>query len=268
MDEILNYLLDDLGALKACSLTCKPLFGATRPLVHQRVCLTSKPTWMEGSKPKGSLFGLRRKGPETFERLVDADRLDLLHYIRHLTFKTGDDSFTPGNMQKYLPYLRSITNLHTLTLSPFRVNSFIPVFNECFGMFTSTLRHLDIRNACGTDRELLYVVSQFPLLDDLTIVSPIVPVTYTGCLSPTIIQSPPLRGTLTLGLVNWRGGLSNGLAILPGGLNSSSLVLFRCQDSQVILDACSHSVTSISYMWHVKDNSCGSSSCLHMHITM
>ena len=37
VDEILDYLLDDLKALKACSLTCKCLFGATRPLIHRRL---------------------------------------------------------------------------------------------------------------------------------------------------------------------------------------------------------------------------------------
>ena len=36
------------------------------------------------------------------------------------------------------------------------------------------------------------------------------------------------------------------LVALPGGLNSCSLELFRCGDSRVILDACSHGVTSIS----------------------
>ena len=35
VDEILGYLLDDLDALRACSLTCKHLFGTTRPLIHQ-----------------------------------------------------------------------------------------------------------------------------------------------------------------------------------------------------------------------------------------
>ena len=43
VDEILGYLLDDLDAFKACSLICKLLFGATRPLIHERVCLASRP---------------------------------------------------------------------------------------------------------------------------------------------------------------------------------------------------------------------------------
>ena len=244
--------------MKACSLTCKPLFGATRTTIHQRVYLTSRQTWMEGPEPKGSPFSLRRKGPEILERLADADRSGLLPYIRSLAFKIEDGSFLPESMEKYLLHLRSITNLHTLTLSPFRINSFIPVFNECFGMFTNTLRHLDMRNAYGTDRQLLYVISQFPLLEDLTIVSPTVAVAYPGDHFPVITQSPPLPGTLVLVETDSRG-LPHGLATLPGGLNCRSLELFRCEGSQVVLDACSHSVRSVSYLWCVrggKSNSC------------
>ena len=266
MDEILGYLMDDPDALKACSLTCKPLFGATRPIIHQRVYVTSKTTWTKRSKPKGFLFGLRMGGPKTFKRLVDADRSGLLRYTRSLAFEMWDGSFHPDNVQKYLPHLRSITDLHTLALDPFRVNLFIPVFNECFGTFTSTLRRLDIQNAYGTERQLLYVISQFPLLDDLTIVSPTVSVTDPGYSPPTITQSPPLRGTLTLIRVDRSGGLLNGLATIPGGLNSSSLELFRCEDSQVVLDACSHSVTSVSYLWSVGGGE--SNRCVHVHIVM
>ena len=250
MDEIIGYLLDDPNALKACSLTCKHLFGATRPIIHERVYLTSRPTWMERPKPKGSLFGLRRKGPETFERLVDADRAGLLRYVRYLTFKMGDGSFHPEYMKKYLPHLQSITDLHTLTLRPFRVRSFMPVFNECFGMFTNTLRHLDIRNAYGTDRQLLYIISQFLLLEDLTIVAPTAAVVFPEDPFPVNTRLPPLRGTLVLMQTDSRG-LPGGFAALPGGPNCRSLELFLCIDSQVVLDACSHSVTSVSYLWGV-----------------
>jgi len=241
VDEILGYLMDDPYALKACSLTCKPLFGATRPIIHQRMCLISKP-------------------------LVDAGRLGLLRYIRYLIFKMEDGSFTPENTQSYLPQLQSITNLHTLTLTPFSVHSFIPVFNECFGMFTNTLRHLDIRNAYGTSEQLLYVISQFPSLEDLTIVSPTVAVVYPEDRFQVITQSPPIRGTLVLARADSRE-FFEGLAAFPGGLNSRSLELLRCGDSQIVLDACSHSVRSISYMWSAtRDNNCESSSCFHICI--
>jgi len=266
VDEILGYLLGDLSAFKACSLTCKPLFGATRPLIHRRVCLASRLTWVEGPNPKESLPGLRRGGPEAFERLVDADRSDLLRYIQHLTFKLGDGSFNPENMQKYHPHLRSIPNLHTLTPISFLLYQFIPVFDECFGVFAGTLRHLDIRNAYGTDRQLFYIISQFPLLEDLTIVCSTTTITLPWCPVPAITQSPPLRGTLVLVRAN-SGELFDGLATLPGGLNCHSLEFLLCKDSQAILDACSHCVTSVSYLW---EGACDgvSNSCIRAHTAM
>jgi len=265
VDEILGCLLDDLDALKACSLTCKPLFGATRPLIHRRVCLASRPAWMERSKPTGSLFKLRRGCPEAFERLVNADRSGLLRYTRQLTFKMDDGSVNPENIQKYHPHLRSITNLHSLTLVLFRAHQFVPVFNECFGMFTNTLRHLDIRYAYGTDRQLLYIISQFPLLEDLTIVSPTELTTHPGHPFPAITQSPLLQGTLVLVEADSRE-LFDGLATLPGGINCRSLESFRCRDPQVVLDACGHSLTSISYLSPVWSGDDGEpNSCIRTH---
>ena len=249
VDEILSYLFDDLNDLKACSLTCKHLFGATRPLIHQRLCLASRPDLTTHSKPKRSLFSRRESAPKAFERLIDADRSGLLRYTRHLTFKIGGGSLSPRTIQEYLPHLRSITKLHGLTLIAFDVHPFIPVFNQYFGMFTNTLRHLDIRNAYATEQQLLYTTCQFPLLEDLTFVSPTEMAVYPGRPVPMITQSPPLRGKLFLAEV-YSGELFEGLATLPGGLHFRSLELFQCEGPQAVLEACSHTVTSISYLWY------------------
>ena len=238
VDEILGHLSDDLGALKACSLTCKSLFGAARPLIHQRLCLVSG--WKEGP-----LFGRLKRGHRAIERLIDADRSGLLRYTRHLTFRMRDGSFgDPGKMQEYL---RSISGLHTLTLDTVNTHPFIPIFDKHFSTFTNTVQHLDVRNAPGTVQQLLFTIHQFPFLEDLSIISP----SETEA-SPqpvqTFTQSPPFRGKLTLADARSKNLLGS-LAALPGGLNFCSLELFQCKHSQVVLAACSHSVTSISYLW-------------------
>lgn len=253
VDEILGYLLDDPGALKACSLTCKSLFSATRPVIHRRLYLVSG---QEHLNPRGSLFSRRKRGHGAFERLVEADRSGLLRYTRHLTFKGAldsffakDASFNPGKMQEYLPCLRSITKLHRLTLNNFHVHSFIPVFNEHFGMFADTLRHLDVRGTYSAERQVLYTICQFPLLEDLSIIAPEI-VAYPGQPLPMVTQSPPLRSKLILAYVRSRE-LLDGLAALPSGLSFRSLELYRCKDAQVILGACNNTVKSISYLWCV-----------------
>jgi len=221
---------------------------------------------VERPTPRESVFGFRREGPETFERLTDVDRSGLLRYTRYLTFQVGGGLFSPENMRKYLPYLRSITNLHTLTLAHFRVLSLIPVFNECFGTFANTLRHLSIRNAYVTDQQLLYIISQFPLLEDLTIIS--LTGAYPGHPVPTTTQSPLLRGTLILVDPDTRE-FSDCLATLPGGLNFRSLEFFRCNDPRAVLDACGHSVRSISYLWCKKGGTEGKSrSRIRAHVEM
>ena len=252
VDEILGYLMNDLLALKACSLTCKHLFGATRPLIHrQLICLGSR---AEHPKPTWSLFTHYKREPGAFDRLIDADRSGVLRYAQRLTLKPRKGSrnprFGPRDMQECLPLLRSITRWHTLTLDSFNLHPFVPVFDEYFGMFTNTLRHLDVRNAYRTEQELLYIICQFPLLEDLTIVSPastIVPRPVYPI--PSITHSPPLRGKLVLVGVKSREPL-NGLLGLPGGLNFRSMTHFRCgSDLQFVSAACRHNLRSISYLW-------------------
>ena len=251
MDEILGYLLNDLGALEACSLTCKSLFGATRALIHQRlVCVGSRKVHR---KPKGSLLNRRKGDPGFFKRLIDADRSGVLHHTRHLALRPDRiysyPYFNPGDLKECLPHFRSITELHSLTLDTFHVSSFIPVFSKLFGMFTSTLRHLDIRYAYGTIWELSYIICQFPLLEDVTIVSPAgEDPEHPGHQVPTTTQPPPLRGKLALVQVASRE-LFDGLAAFPGGLNFGSLELSWCEFLEPVLTACGHTATSIWYLW-------------------
>ena len=157
MDEILGYLLDDPGALKASSLTCKRLFGATRPLIHRRlVCLGSRPVL---PKPKESLFSRRERDPGLFERLVYADRSGVLRYAQHLIIKLEEDYIDTVGMQEHLPHLRSIPKLHTLTLDTFPLRLLIPVLNtKRSTIFTDNIRHLSIQNTYGTGLHLSYIV--------------------------------------------------------------------------------------------------------------
>jgi len=120
-------------------------------------------------------------------------------------------------------------------------------------MFAHTLRHLDIWNARGTEPQILYIICQFPLLEDLSI-GPLAGINeHPGDPVPTITRSPPLRGKLVLEK-GYSREFHEGLAAFPGGLNFRSLELTQCSDSQVVLAACSRTVTSISYLWYTSWN--------------
>jgi len=200
--------------------------------------------------------------------VIDADRSGVLHYTQHLTLKPEPvhpyPFCYPIHLQEYLPYLQSITKLHTLALIRFRIPWFIPVFTEHFGMFTNTLRHLDIRHAYGTARELSYIICQFPLLEDLTITYPADGPTVLQV--PAITQSPPLRGKLALAQAPRE--LSEGLAAFPGGLNFRSLELCWSTHLEPIFAACSHTATSISYSWRWDGTTCESNPSIQVHIAM
>ena len=246
VDKIFGYLLDDLDTLGACSLTCKCLFGATRPLIHQRlVCFGSGARYI---KVKGILLSRRKRDHGAFERLINADRSGVLHYTQHLTIKVEDGSLDLRDMQEYLQYLRSITKLRTLALGADDRNPFIPVFGEHLGMFTNTLRHLDIRSARGTEMQILYFVCQFPLLDDLTIVYADCTAVEHGLHVPAITQSPLFRGRLVLAKVHSREFFES-LVALPSGFNFHSLELHWCRPLGALLAARDHIATSISYLW-------------------
>ena len=251
VDEVLRHLLEDLGALKACPLTCKFLFRATRPLIHQwLMCVCSRRV---RPKQKIPLLSCRKRDPGAFELLIDADRSGVLPYTRHLTFKPDHaysyPFFNPRDLQEYLPHLQSIIKLHTLTLVMFHVSPFIPVFDEYFGMFANTLHHLDVRRIHVTARELSYIICQFPLLEDLTIVYPAGQSTaQPGDQVPMITQSPPLRGKLILVQADSRE-LTEGLAAFPRGLNFRSLQLYWSNHLEPIVAACGHTATSVSYLW-------------------
>ena len=265
VDEILGYLLADLDALKASSLTCKHLFGATRPLIHQRlVCLGSTP---DPPKHKESLFSRRQRAPGMFERLIEADRSGVLHYTRHLTIKLEDGYLDQRDVREHLPHLRSIIRLHSLTLDNFYLPPFVSVFIQYFGIFTNTVRHLDIRSARGTELQLYYIICQFPLLEDLTIMSATGVTSKTGIPAPTLVRSPPLQGTLVLARTCARE-LYEGLAAFPNGLNFRSLELFKCGEPLAVFAACGRTVTSISYLWLWGDVDSESNTSIQIHIAI
>ena len=204
-------------------------------------------------KPKGPLLSRHKGDPGFFERLIDADRSGVLHYTRHLVFRPdrlySHPYFDPGDLRECLPHIRSITELHSLTLDTFDIPSLIPVFNQHFGTFASTLRHLDIRHAYATGWELSYIICQFSLLEDLTIVSlPGKRTGYIGNQVRVVARSPPLRGKLVLMQVASRE-LFDGLAAFPGGLNFNSLEVSYCEVPEPIFRACGRTATSISYLW-------------------
>ena len=250
VDKILAYLSDDLPSLKASSLTCKVILSSARPLIRSWLYL-STPT--QNRKPKGrfikSLLKRPKEGPDGFERLIAADRQGLLQHTRHLVIKTSGLSSVPQSIQPYIPYLRSITKLRTLVLDRLDISTFIPMFDDCLGMFTHSLQSLDIKHTWASDSELLSFISRFPLLEDLSIRYRYARLFLLMPLPLMLRTSPPFRGHLNLSLIRSSHTLCEAMAQLPGGLHFTSLELKDCEEPGAILTACQLTLRSITYTW-------------------
>lgn len=249
VDEILRYLSNDLPTLKACSLTCKIMHSSARPLVGSWLCLN--PTRKQRSKARSikALLKRSKRGFDSLERLGDMDRQELLPHTRHLVLKMDELSPMPQSLLPYIPYFLYIDNLQTLVIDGLDISAFMPVFNDCLGMFTRSLRSLDIRHIWDTDRQLLWFISQFPLLEDLSIRSCYALYFFLGPTPPLIRTSPPFQGHLNLSLIMDSQSLCEALAQLPGGLNFTFIELKGCGRSAAIITACRLSLRSILYIW-------------------
>lgn len=249
VDEILRYLWDDLPTLKACALTCKILYGSARPLIGSWLYLSPVQKRNSNARSMKSLLNRSKKGLDSLARLAEIDRRGCLPHTRHLVLKMDELSLLPHCLRPYTPYFHSIGKLQTLVVDGLDVTAFMPVFHSCLGMFTTSLRSLDIRHIWDSDRQLLWFISQFPLLEDLSIRSCYALYFFLGPAPPLIRTAPPFRGNLNLSLIMDSQSLCEALAQFPGGLNFTSLELKGCGKPGAIISACQHSLKSISYTW-------------------
>lgn len=249
VDEIFGYLSDDLPSLKACSLTCKIMLGSARPLIRSWLYLAPGKHRKSKGRSIKSLLKPSKGGSESLERLVVADRQGFLQHTRHLAIRMDELSLAPHSLQPYTPYFRSIDKLQTLIIDRLDVPAFMPMFNDCLGMFTHSLRSLDIKHIWDSERELLFFISQFPLLEDLGIRSCYALYFFLGPSPPILRTSPPFRGHLNLSIIMDSQSLCEAIAQLPGGLHFTSLELKGCEKPVAILTACQFTLRSVLYTW-------------------
>ena len=246
VDRIMGTLQDDMNALKACSLTCKPMFASTRHLIHRSL----RVSWENNQKILT---------PEEQERYVQGDRRelelrfvsfmgerDLLKYARHLNISIGYVRFSPCALEPHLQYFRSLDRIHTLTIRLFYAFAWCDVYNTYFTQFYPTLTTLSFHSPIGHHRFLLQFALQFPNLENLTLeflrhgtlVLPGAPV------PPVVTKSPPLRGHLQFagaGLGPLDPVWTKEFAFdLPNGINFRSIEFrdVHCKHGQYILDGC------------------------------
>ena len=249
VDEILRYLSEDLPTLKACSLTCKILHDSARPLIGSWLFLSPGSKRKTNARSIKSLLHRPKKDVGTLERLSEIQSRGLLPHTRYLVLKMEEHADLLRSLQPFAPYFFSILKLQSLVVDGLDVTAFIPYFHICLGMFTNSLRSLDIRHIWDSDRQLLWFISQFPLLEDLSIRHCYALYFFLGPSPPLIRTSPPFRGHLNLSLIMDSQSLCEALAQFPGGLNFTSIELKGCGKPSAVINACQPSLRSVSYTW-------------------
>lgn len=249
VDDILGYLSDDIPTLKACSLTCKVMVCSARPLIRNWLFLASTRNKRPSPRSLKSLLKRSKGRCDIFERLGATHRQGLLRYTQHLVVRMGCLPHTPRPLQPYVPYLRTIENIRTLTVEALDIPAFMPVFDECFGTFAKSIRSLDIGHNWDSEDQLLWFISHFPSLEDLSIRSRYIVRSYPGASPPAPRTSPPFGGHLKLSNVMGSPTFCEALAKFRGGLNFTSLELIGCEEPAAIITACRFTLRTISYTW-------------------
>jgi hypothetical protein len=225
------------------------MLSSARPLIGSWLCLNPAREWKTRRRSIKSLLKRTKKPLNNLERLADMDYRGFLPHTRHLVLKMGEFSLAPQSLRPYTPYFLSIDSLKSLVIEGLDVSTFMPVFNSCLGMFTRSLRSLDIRHIWDSDRQLLWFISQFPMLEDLSMQSCYTLYFFLGPSPPLIRTSPPFRGHLNLSLIMDSQSLCEALAQFPGGLNFTSIELKGCGKPAAVIAACQFSLKSVSYTW-------------------
>ena len=255
----MSILWDDLRSLKACSLTCKVMFGSARRLIHRKIYLSSEKNWELLTIPERQRY-IRGERHELAVRVLSRIAAHgLLPYARHL-FININKNFTPANIQPYLHLFQCFDRIQELSIYCLDTPGFLENFDTFFANFVPTLRSLHLDTPTGDTRDILDFVCRFPHLDDLTLMMTMSAApsdwrtwrTWRSGTLPAVRSVPPFRGKLRLcGMTEWRGYLLQQLASLPGKCCFRSIDFRNCEfeAEQPMVDACSGTLESVSTTW-------------------
>ncbi|KAF9650496.1 hypothetical protein BDM02DRAFT_3185338 [Thelephora ganbajun] len=255
VNEILEYLEDDLRTLKACSLTCKALLCSARHTIHRRLYVVGPGKAATPDERETRQYEAANRAE--LRTLSVAAKCGLAHYTRELTIKVGEE-FTPQTLQPYLPQFQMFARLTSLTLYHFNPTPFLPVFNQYFGHLAQQIRSLKFIHPGGPQDDMTYFISQFPNLDDLGF-NPLPRHNLRHSRKYTVSSirsSPTLRGTLkvTSSTNAWGTNFLESLIQLPSGLRFRSIE-FHCIgiNPDIIIRECTSTLQSLTHVFRTYD---------------
>ena len=246
-EMVIACLTHDLGALKACSLTCRSWSTAAIPHLHYKLTL----------KKDGFHVDRNHLGP-----LSGLHRLGLLHLVKTLLVKQGLTAghwFIPSVFNKLdLRHFSTLTNVHTLKLERLQIYYFMLAgVGHYFGHFSQTLRSITLYTPFCTPRELSCFLSLFPNLDDIGILnsSRIIGGPSTPETELVPFSAPKLRGRLALESFIWLETWTY-LITSCGGLRFRHMDLHKSAGcAPLLFGACAETLETLRLGISVQDGS-------------
>lgn len=185
VETIISHLTYDHATLAVCSLTCRSWHIAAIPHLYRTFTL------------RDVTFRQTRRKLKPLSRLHKLRRLAL---VENLVVHQRQIWFTPLAFSASDPlYFSGFTNLQTMKIFSFCIDTFIPGIERHFGQFPPTLRSISLINPVSySSHRLAHFLSLFPNLDDIEIHNFSSFDTHAPNMVPVPSSVPKLRGRLRL----------------------------------------------------------------------
>ena len=239
VEMIIAHLAHDLGALKACSLTCRSWNTVVVPLLHH-------------------IFTLVWQGPDVItkpESLSQLHQEGLLDLVTTIRVYSG--SFVGGGLwsapqafnHEGLRAFSAFTNIRTLELLHIAMGPFVPGVELYFGHLSQTLQSITLIDSHCHPLQLSHFLSLFPNLDDVEIRSR--PRWGGGTTTPNTelvpFSTPKLRGRLVLHGFDFPETWTD-LIAFSGGPRFRYMDLFRSEKcTSTLLGACAETLETLRF---------------------
>ena len=235
---IVACLVHDKHSLIACSLTCRSLYIASTPHLHHTLVLENvKRGRLSWPKP-----------------LQEASKLGLLPLVKKLwlrrAFANSQGLHFPEKLfnHEVLCQISGLTNVRVLAIDDLNIPAFMPEIQRYFGHFLPRLPSLSLREARGSNREIIFFIGLFQRLEDLVLQgTPIDFRTDQPFNDPTLIppSTPPLRGRLIVANF-YRPHFSEEMIKLFGRIRFRHVVLSYAGEPQLLLNACAKTLETVN----------------------
>lgn len=228
VDYIVDYISDDRPTLFACTHLSRTWCISARTHLYRTFTVSDS---------------------TGFNIVDDLRKIGVIHLVHRVvaTRKVNQADFLLPH--KAMTRLNAFTYLQELDLKYLDVGELGLGLHEHCGILKSTIRTLALRYPTGSIKRIVYFISLFSQLENLTVDS-INKVAADDSQVPVIENSPPLTGRLMLSGISDQEFICD-LVSMPKGIRFRTVDLRFCREVQEIIDGCAGTMERL--IWYSSD---------------